>query len=313
MKNPKLFFLVMVLLALTASGCGPLSTEPTTKALTATPTEGSTPEGATVPHGVMTSEIDSMEMVYVSAGEFTMGAEASQGYQICVEKLGEGNCELDWFEDEEPVHIVTLDAFWIDKTEVTNVMYRLCVAVGVCAEPSNTRYYNDDDYADHPVVYVSWYDTNDYCSWADRRLPTEAEWEKAARGTSGRIYPWGDTFDGNRVNFCDQNCTYDWADSDYNDGYQLTAPVGSFPDGASPYGLLDMLGNVWEWTLSLYHDYPYDPLDGRNELDANGSRVLRGGSWHHHLLNVVRAAFRVGSAPDTTNGFIGFRCASSFP
>jgi formylglycine-generating enzyme required for sulfatase activity len=239
---------------------------------------------------------DGMTLLYVPAGEFTMGSD---------------NGELD----EKPVHNVYLDAFWIDKTEVTNAMFAKCVQDGACNQPSSRVYTLDDDFGNsefdnYPVINVSWNDAKAYCEWADRRLPTEAEWEKAARGENALVYPWGNNFEGTLVNFCDKNCPLDWADRSSDDGYRDTAPVGSYPAGKSIYGALDMSGNVREWVSSLYQAYPYSATDGREDLIASGSRVLRGGSWYYDDSD-VRSASRIRSDPANTNGNIGFRCSRS--
>jgi len=204
---------------------------------------------------------------------------------------------------------VYLDTFYIDKTEVTNTQYRACVEAGVCDAPSDTAYYDDADYAQHPVVYVSWNDADAYCRWVGKRLPTAAEWEKAARGTDGWIYPWGNALDGSKLNFCDANCPYDWKDVSVDDGYTDTAPVGSYPAGASPYGVLDMAGNVWEWVTDWYGRNYYSRSPGRNPPgpDSGEERVVRGGSWSRDPAS-VRGTVRYRYLPDDTYNNVGFRC-----
>ncbi len=281
---------------------------------TATPTPSLTPPPTLGIGSMMTSAVDGMAQMYVPAGPFTMGSDNGGS-------------------DEQPVRTVTLDAFWIDQTEVTNDQFAQFVAAtsyetiaeeeggGYTYTSAGYGYTNGADWqhpqgpgssldglGDHPAVLVSWHDAAAYCEWAGRRLPTEAEWEKAARGTDERIYPWGNQLDGNRVNFCDSNCPFDWKDDSIDDGYQFTAPVGSYPTGASPYGALDMAGNVWEWTLSLYEAYPYNAGDGREDLNGTNVRALRGGSWYD-LADSIRAAYRGNLAPADRNSNLGFRCA----
>jgi len=252
-----------------------------------------------------TRPADGMVMVYVPAGEFLMGSSDTDGQAR---------------NDEKPQHTVYLDAYWIDRTEVTNAQYRKCVEAGACREPGC---WDDENYnaPGQPVVCATWDDAQSYATWVGGRLPTEAEWEKAARGTDGRIYPWGDEFDGTRLNYCDRSCEEDYKDTGADDGYALTAPVGRYPSGASPYGALDMAGNVWEWTRSLWGKnslgepdfrYPYNPGDGRENLEAglDVPRVERGGGFSDPVW-YVRCAVRVGISPGNWYGLTGFRVVAS--
>jgi formylglycine-generating enzyme required for sulfatase activity len=231
---------------------------------------------------------DGMVMVYVPAGDFIMGADETDP--------GAHN-------DEYPQHTVYLDAFWIDQTEVTTAMYARCVEANVCDPPYSTlshygqSYYGEPQYEDYPVMQVDWFDAMTYCEWVGQRLPTEAEWEKAARGTDGRTYPWGEE---------EINCQL----AQYNRCGGETVPAGSYPAAASPYGALDMAGNVREWVSSLYRSYPYDSEDGREDLEAEDSRILRGGSWHSSARE-ARSSDRMRVGPAFTHSGYGFRCAGS--
>ena len=223
-------------------------------------------------------------MLYVPAGEFMMGLTAA---------------DTEAFADEKPPHPVYLDAFWIDRTEVTKAQYQRCVEAGVCAAPSCSG----TGKGDHPVVCVRWQDASKYCAWAGRRLPTEAEWEKAARGTDGGKYPWGnDAPDCNRANYLgkDGGCV------------GATTAVDSHPSGASAYGALDMAGNVWEWVADWYNEkyYANSPAKNPQGPDTGDGRVLRGGSWLGDQRN-VRAAVRNWYFPDAGDDRFGFRCARS--
>jgi formylglycine-generating enzyme required for sulfatase activity/uncharacterized caspase-like protein len=253
---------------------------------------------------------DGMTLLYVPAGEFTMGDKAEDALTEC--QKFRSDCPLDWFTVEEPPHTVEPDAFWIDQTEVTNKMYGLCVDAGICKEPSNTSsythssYYGNTEYDNYPVIYVDWNMAKTYCESVDRRLPTEAQWEKAARGPDANIYPWGNTFDGTLVNFCDTNCSLEWANKSFNDGYADVSPVGSYPSGKSFYGALDMAGNVWEWVNDWYDVYPGGDANASSNFGQK-YRVVRGGAWYFVNLD-VRSAYR-GSVPPTGSGSdIGFRC-----
>lgn len=218
---------------------------------------------------------DDMTMVFVSGGEFMMGNN-------------------DGLDDERPAHQVNLGAFWIDRTEVTNVMFAKCVSEGICINPGTSV--RSTKFPDYPVTTVTWDDAQAYCTWAGARLPTEAEWEKAARGTEGRIYPWGnDTGSGNYRN----------EPSKYS--------VGSFPSGVSPYGALDMAGSALEWVFDYYDStyYQESPLSNP-QGPANGDHhVLRGG-WLFGSQGNVRTTYRDGSNTKYYfYAYSGFRCARS--
>jgi serine/threonine-protein kinase len=277
---------------------------PTEVPLTETPAATSEPGlGST-----RISEVDGMEQVYVPAGEFLMGSTDMEA-KITIEN-GRAYPEI-------PQHTVYLDGYWIDKFEVTNKQYSLCVEAGVCEPPyinSNftyKEYYGNPEFDNYPVVWVSWYQAKLYCEWTGRRLMTEAEWEKAARGTEGQKYPWGnDPVSSERANLCDVNCTRDIANGLFDDGYPDTAPVGSFPAGASPYGALDMAGNVWEWMSTRIQPYPYDANDGREDPDAGGERAWRSGPWSNGYW-WMRASVRYRSVPFYRWYNLGIRCAAS--
>ncbi|MEW5939821.1 MAG: SUMF1/EgtB/PvdO family nonheme iron enzyme [Chloroflexota bacterium] len=251
-----------------------------------------------------TRPADGMTMLYVPEGEFEMGSDSGDS-------------------DEKPVHTVYLDAYWMDQTEVTNAMYALCVSDGDCDPPQYTKsythssYYGNSQYDDYPVIYVDWNQANAYCQWAGARLPTEAEWEKAASWDDDnhekRVYPWGDTFIGSLLNFCDANCPFDHADKSVDDGYADVAPVGSYPGGASFYDLLDMAGNVWEWVADWYSDTYYGSSPSSNPQGPSSGqyRVLRGGSWGNVEYS-VRSTNRFRYDPSNIDDNIGFRCSRSF-
>ena len=268
---------------------------------------------------------DGSVTVYVPEGAFWMGStdeELDAILAIC------GTCNREWFLDEQPQHEVTLDAFWIDRTEVTNAQYAAFLnAQGNQTEGGSSwlaladadsliervdgRYHPKEGYEVHPVVGVTWYGASAYCTWAGKRLPSEAEWEKAARGDSDtRIFPWGDEFRGDVVNFCDANCPLSHRAARFDDGYAQTAPVGSYEGGASPYGVLDMGGNVWEWIADWYDSDYYTDSPDRNPRgpESGFERVVRGGCWHW-TKGSVRTADRDGDIPSTTRIYAGFRCA----
>lgn len=223
--------------------------------------------------------VDGARLLYIPAGEFQMGSD-------------------DGDSDERPVHTVYLDAYWMYETEVTSAQYGEFVA--------NTNHPNegsswDTRYPQHPVVDVSWEDAVAYCDWAGGRLPTEAEWEKAARGEDGRNYPWGNDFDSSNVNSLEDG-----------DGFEYNAPVGSFPGGAGPYGLLDMAGNITEWVADWYASdyYSNSPASNPQGPASGENRVTRGSSWLGFESD-LRSANRGRLIPSYTDLVYGFRCASS--
>lgn len=264
----------------------PATATPATPTLTFTPPPPTDTPTITPTLGLgstMLSEVDGMTMIYIPAGEFLMGPAKIKIY---------------------------LDSFWIAKTEVSNGMYIKCVEEGACPPPSRETYKNSA-YADHPVIWVNWFQAQAYCHWTDQRLPTEAEWEKAARGTDGRLYPWGqDPPASNLVNICAENCPYIQNQRLDNDGYKKTIPVGTLAYGASPYGVLDMAGNVWEWTADWYDEQFYYVPPTANPLGAQlgKTRVIRGGSWTDRE-KYIQTFHRDDLVPQYTLYNIGFRCA----
>jgi formylglycine-generating enzyme required for sulfatase activity len=203
--------------------------------------------------------------------------------------------------DERPRHQVYLGAFYMDVYEVTNAAYRACVSAGVCTLPNKTSsatrssYYGNSQYDNYPVINVTWDQAKTYCEWRGGSLPTEAQWEKAARGTDGRTYPWGEGIDSNRAN--------------YNNNVGDTTEVGSYESGKSPYGMYDLAGNVWEWVADWYDSSYYANSPSSNPLGPSSGtfRVLRGGAWSNHDFN-LRASSRYRNPPDSIYIDVGFRC-----
>ncbi len=240
-------------------------------------------------------EFDGIAMALVPAGCFTMGSSEAQieSALALLDRRG-------LYEDETPAYLQCFSQpFWIDLYEVTN---------------GQVGSYGWRRRAVQPRESITWFEAGAHCRTRGARLPTEAEWEYAARGPDNLMFPWGNTFDGTRLNFCDVNCTNPGADLGFDDGYRDPAPVGSFPTGASWVGALDMAGNVWEWTSSLLLDYPYRSDDGREVTAAEDStslRVVRGGA----LLDpsyIVRSANRNERPPTESSFLYGFRCARSY-
>jgi len=254
-------------------------------------------------------------MLLIPAGSFQMGSDADDALAKCEKLFFNWDCELVLDIDEEPVHTVYLDDFYIDQYEVTNAQYDQCVAADECNLPieigSSTRgrYYRNPQYDDYPVIYIYQHYAKTYCEWRGARLPTEAEWEKAARGgLDSKQYPWGNNFDGNQANFCDYNCKISSANLENNDGFADTAPVGSYEP--NDFGLYDMSGNVSEFVADDYGEYYYShsPRDNPKNTDSNtGQMSIRGGSWFDSGA-ALRVANRRGVRTNYHSSDIGFRC-----
>ena len=242
-------------------------------------------------------EKDGAKMVLIPAGSFEMGDH------------------LDRMKRAQPVHKVELDAFYIDIYEVTVGQYKQFLLETEHQQPSWNwiKKYSPTD--DHPMINVTWHDAVAYTEWAGKQLPTEAQWEYAARGgLVGKRYPWGnEKADGSQCNFADKNAPHDFFGIDRiaDDGYQYTAPVGSYP--ANGYGLYDIAGNVWEWCSDWYDENYYSDLPVQNpqgpDLSPINLRVLRGGSWGNNT-SYLRVADRIYYAPNAEHAYRGFRCVS---
>jgi formylglycine-generating enzyme required for sulfatase activity len=229
-------------------------------------------------------------MVLIQAGEFIMGNDSGES-------------------DEKPAHTVYLDSFYIDKFEVTNKNYNECVQKGNCKEPGDLTNYRDEiyfynpRYSEYPVIYVDWKMAETYCKWRGTRLPTEAEWEKAARGTDERSYPWGNDSDCRNANFRDHRCLR----------ISDTAPVIDYETGQSVYGVFNMAGNVWEWVADWYSSSYYSNYAGLTTKTpptgpADGNRrVIRGGGFNNNFES-LRVTNREGRDPTSYASHVGFRC-----
>lgn len=283
---------------------------------------------------------DGMELVYIPPGPFVLGST---------------NDDADAKDDERPQQTIETSGYWIDRTEVNVAQFKLFVTETNYKTDAEQNKRGAGDFVDiggyvyapatldkpfvirasylqpegpgsepttalKPVVQVSWRDADAYCRWAGRRLPTEAEWEKAARGLNGQRYPWGATLeeaDGSRANYCDKNCRFTWFNGVADDGARRTNDVGAYPAGASPFGVLDMAGNVREWVQDWYDftTYAQYSLGTLPSLDPRGpaegvKRIVRGGSWADELIP-LRTATRASLEYYARDNITGFRCATS--
>lgn len=237
----------------------------------------------------------SEDMVYVAEGEFWMGCDPEHNDRITCPSI------------ELPLHIVHLDAYMIDKTEVTNVEYAKCVAAGDCYSPGSnaswtrSSYFDNPLYEGYPVVVVTWNNASNYCSWLGKRLPTEAEWEKAARGKSPIAYPWGDI---------SPTCELANGQINYHKCISDTNKVGSYPLGVSPYGVSDLAGNVWEWVYDWWSDTYYSSMTSfinPTGPETGVEKIIRGGCFDTSS-SLRTSTRRKGGIPETTDYHYGFRC-----
>ncbi|GJL77151.1 MAG: hypothetical protein NPINA01_01400 [Nitrospinaceae bacterium] len=234
---------------------------------------------------------DPSDMVLIPAGTFTMGSTEADIKWAAVKFFSE---TLEWYQDETPAREVHLDAYYVDKYEVTNRAY---MKFRESVQGRGPKFMDELRFnkPDHPVVGISWQEADDYCLWAGKRLPTEAEWEKAARGNDARYFPWGNEPDATLGNV-----------RGMLDEYRYTAPVGDYEKGKSPYGVHDLAGNVWEWTSDWYK--PYAGNQHENDLYGESLKVIKGGSWKSNM-DLARSAIRGKAIPDQPQSYIGFRCA----
>jgi len=281
--------------------------------------------------------IDGMVMLFVPTGKFEMGYNEAQRESI--NRMYNSDGQEEWIGEYHTAHTVKLDAFWIDQTEVTNSQFckflnangnqqvegikwfetgagHRGVAYGHIEEIEGV-FNTEAGYEEHPVIEVSWYGAAAYCAWVNGRLPTEAEWEYGARGPNGSIYPWGNNFDGKLVNYRDASFIFTsrgWEkDTVFSDGHPSWAPVGSYSDGASWCGALDMAGNVWEWVNDWFDQdyYSRSPSVNPQGPDSGSIRIGIGGSWYDPRFRVCSGE-RKGLTPSSYRmHWIGFRCVVS--
>lgn len=282
------------------------------------------------------NETDNAVLVFVPSGEFTMGINKENlDWLLSLKSCEEIGCDREMFEDVMPSHIVYLDNYWIYKNEVTNAEFALFVEATdyiTTAEKTNgslvySNYIwlprdganwlspegidsNIITLDSYPVVHISWIDAKSYCEWAGGDLPSEAEWEKAARGEDAQLFPWGYQLPtGERTNYCDYNCPDNFLGTGQDDNFIFTAPTGTYPLGMSPYGALDMAGNVSEWVSDWYSEnyYSESPYDNPRGPETGDMRIFRGGSWESIEFSLT-GFYRQPISPNFSSDFLGFRC-----
>lgn len=260
--------------------------------------------------GVLTLRAPEAEQILITKSTFTMGSSAQdvqRAMDACRKQpLGE-RCTIDMFDHERNEHRVILSSYWLDRTEVTVQAYRRCVQARRCREPAYSSGAKRFDKPMFPVTLVTWQDARDYCAFVGKHLPTEAQWERAARGVAGRRYPWGDHDASMRAN----HGAFSIMRTDASDGTAELAPVGSYPYGRTPDGFEHLAGNVAEWVLDSYQD----GYENRDMVDPKGPptnayRVIRGGSYVF-AMPWLRGAARMFREASTTEPYIGFRCAKN--
>jgi len=242
---------------------------------------------------MLVNQADGAEMLHIPAGEFTMGSTSAEIEQLLARHP---RAKISQFEGEQPQHRVSLDDYYIYKNPVTVAQYRTYCQTTAQAFPREASWSWEET---HPIMNVTWHDAHAYAEWAGVSLPTEAQWEKAARGADGLAYPWGNAWDPTK-------CCNSVGQRAYK-----TSPIGAHPAGRSPYGVLDMAGNVWEWCADWYFVFYYQTTPAQNPRGPGNAvqRVIRGGSWHELEDYYFRCAHRGMSDPMQKVSYIGFRCA----
>lgn len=272
--------------------------------------------------GIVTLRVPSADAILIREGLFMMGSSAEDAQaarRLCAAEPMDKPCADMRFIEEYPAHEVFVSDYWMDRTEVTVAQYRRCVAAGSCLEPPYASGSARFDQPNFPVINVTWLDATNYCHWAGGRLPTEAEWERAARGTKGRRFPWGNVYNGALANhgkvfgevMHNREPWIVWAssdDEDDSDGFLEIAAVDSFRDGRTPDGFADLAGNVEEWVADYFEpQYPEGSFVNPRGPDQGTFRVIRGGSYIHGR-HQMRTTLRRFDLPSIRRPWRGFRC-----